>query len=215
MTEHNDPLQTLGEIRSIMERSSRFISLSGLSGVFAGVFALLGAIAAFVYLHKQPFEDPFYFLYARPEELSRSTDFITFFFLDAGLVMLFALIFGIFFTTRKARRKGLKIWDPITRRLLINVAIPLLTGFIFCLALLYHGESIFIAPTTLVFYGLALINGSKYTFEMIRYLGLLEILLGLVAMFYIGYGLEFWTIGFGFLHIIYGIVMYFRYEQES
>lgn len=212
MTENQDPLKALGEIRNMMERYSRFISLSGLSGVLAGIFALIGAIFAFVYLDKIPFNNPYFLQYDRDGYFLRQIDFTTFFFLDAGLVLFFALASGIFLTTRKAKKKGLKIWESVTKRLLINVLIPLTTGFIFCLALLYHGSPEFIAPATLIFYGLALINGSKYTFEVVRYLGLLEIVLGLVAMFFIGYGLEFWTIGFGFLHIIYGIVMYFNYD---
>lgn len=215
MIEKQDPLTQLSEIRNIMERSSRFISLSGLSGVLAGIYALIGAIFAFVYLHKIPFDNPYFLQYDRSEHLLRSMDFTTFFFLNGGLVLFFALASGILLTTRKARQKGLKIWDSVTKRLLLNVFIPLVSGFTFCIALLYHGLPEFIAPTTLIFYGLALINGSKYTFEVIRYLGLMELVLGLIALFYIGYGLEFWTIGFGFLHIIYGIVMYIRYEQDK
>ncbi len=212
MTEQQDPLKALGEIRNIMERSSRFISLSGLSGVLAGIFALIGATFAFIYLHKIPFSDPYFLQYDRDGHFLRQIDFTTFFFLDAGGVLFFALASGIFLTTRKAKRKGLKIWESVTKRLLLNLLIPLSAGFVFCLALLYHGMPEFIAPATLVFYGLALINGSKYTFEVVRYLGLLEILLGLIAMYYIGYGLEFWTIGFGLLHIIYGTLMHFNYD---
>ena len=208
-----DHLATLSEIRSMMERSSRFISLSGLSGVAAGLCALAGAAVVYIYLGTTPFagERVYY------EEALRTSkwgmNYQTFFILDAFLVLIAALASGIFFTSRKAKRKGQQVWDALTLRLLTNLAIPLVAGGIFCLALMYHGLFAFVAPTTLVFYGLALINGSKYTLNDIRYLGILEVILGLVALFKLGYGLEFWVVGFGFLHIIYGMHMYYKYEK--
>jgi len=129
------------------------------------------------------------------------------------LVFIFAVAGGIFFTTRKAKQKGQKIWDKLTQKLLLNLLIPLVVGGIFCLALMKHGAFGLVAPATLVFYGLALVNGGKYTLSDIHYLGLSEIVLGLIALFNIGYGLEFWAIGFGVLHIVYGTIMYFKYEK--
>jgi hypothetical protein len=211
---HEKHFEALQDIRSMMERSSRFISLSGLSGVSAGMFALLGAAAVYWYLQIVPFDQKrIYYQLARNTE-RWGMDYISFFVLDAAIVLLLALAGGVFFTTRKARRKGLKIWDQVTRRLLINLLLPLFTGGVFCLALFYHGYIGLIAPATLIFYGLALLNASKYTFNDIRYLGLSEILLGSVALFLLGYGLEFWAIGFGVLHIVYGSLMYFKYERN-
>ena len=57
------------------------------------------------------------------------------------------------------------------------------------------------------------VNASKYTLNDIRYLGLTEIFLGLVALVFLEYSLLFWAIGFGLVHIIYGIVMYYKYER--
>ena len=114
---------------------------------------------------------------------------------------------------RKAKRKGLPVWDSTAKRLLLNLLIPLATGGLFCLVLLYHRQVGMIAPATLIFYGLALLNASKYTLNDIRYLGILEIIIGLIASVYIGYGLLFWAVGFGVLHIVYGIVMYSKYEK--
>ena len=215
MTQPRDPhLDTLVEIRALMERSSRFISLSGLSGVAAGLCAMLGAAAAFYYLGLKPFQSTGAY-YPIKESFRWSMSPFTFFALDAALVLLGALAGGLFFTNRKATRKGQKVWDAVTKRLLINLALPLVTGGIFCLALLRHGAIEMIAPATLVFYGLALINASKYTFNDIRNLGISEVVLGLIAMFVPGFGLECWTIGFGVLHIIYGILMYNKYEAPG
>ena len=214
MDRRNEHLEQLSEIRSLMERSSRFISLSGLSGVVAGIFALLGVAAIYIYLGITPFSNysTFYGDVAKAEE-TWGIKYLNFFFLDAVLVLVFAIAGGIFFTTRKAKRKGQKIWDKLTQKLLINLMIPLVAGGVFSLALLKYSLFGWVAPTTLIFYGLALVNGGKYTLNDIHYLGLCEIALGLIALFNIGYGLEFWAIGFGVLHIIYGTVMYFKYEK--
>jgi hypothetical protein len=97
---------------------------------------------------------------------------------------------------------------------IINLFIPLFVGGVFCMILLSHHLIYLIAPTTLLFYGLALFNAGKYTLKEVRYLGLTEMLLGLFASYYAGYGLLFWALGFGILHIIYGTVMYFKYERS-
>jgi len=206
-------LENLGEIRSMMERSSRFISLSGLSGVMAGLFALAGATMIYIYLDMSPFSHKWLYYEAAANTTKWGMDYITFFLLDGLLILVGALSFGMFFTIRKARKKGQQIWDSLTKRLLLNLAIPLMAGGVFCLGLLYHGAIGLVAPATLLFYGLALVNASKYTLNDIRYLGYLEVVLGLVAVFNVGYGLEFWAIGFGVLHIFYGTFMYYKYER--
>jgi hypothetical protein len=206
MTEEKEHLQAITDIRSMMERSSRCISLSGLSGVFSGIFALIGA-----YLAIDRFETASdnYRVIGGAELI----DITIFFFEIAGAVLVSSLLVGTLLTIRNSKRKGIKIWDNSTKRLLINLAIPLIAGGLFCLVLLFHGIIGLVAPATLIFYGLALLNASKYTFDDIRYLGLCEIVLGLAGSFFIGYGLLFWSIGFGLLHIIYGAVMYFKYER--
>ncbi len=211
MSKHQEHLETLSEIRSLMERSSRFISLSGLSGVAAGVIALAGAIVAAIYLEVNLFEEHHYYVIRQGEKWGM--DYWTFFFVDAGVVLILALAAGIYFTTKKARKSGQKIWDPTARLMLINLAIPLGAGGIFCLILIHHGWFGLVAPTTLIFYGLALLNGGKYTLNDIRFLGITEIILGLIATYYLGYGLLFWAIGFGVLHIVYGIAMYMKYDR--
>jgi general stress protein CsbA len=207
MTEQKEHLQALSDIRSMMERSSRCISLSGLSGVFAGIFALIGAYAA--YLKMQLFTIG---LYSRSSV--NISEVVTYLFWDAAIVLVASLSVGTLLTIRKSKRKGIKVWDSTAKRLLINLLIPLITGGIFCLILILKEDIGLVAPATLIFYGLALINASKYTFNDIRYLGLCEIVLGLAGSICIGYGLLFWAIGFGVMHIIYGTLMYFKYERK-
>jgi hypothetical protein len=212
MKNQSEHLETLSEIRSLMERSSRFASLNGLSGVFTGAFALIGAFAAYYHLHLKLFQ-PNYYFYSVATEGYRNISFYTFFLTDASLVLILSLSAAVLLSVHKAHKKGLKIWDNTAKRLLFNMLIPLVSGGIFCFILIYHGYMVLVAPLTLVFYGLALINASKYTFNDIRYLGLLELAIGLSATIWIKHGLFFWALGFGLMHIIYGIIMYYKYER--
>ncbi|MEM8968347.1 MAG: hypothetical protein AAGE93_18145 [Bacteroidota bacterium] len=200
--QETDYLQDISEIRSIMERSSRFISLSGLSGVMAGIYALIGAGLAHWCLT----------LY-RAGGLGSYRTVAGYLFLIAGVVLLLAIGTGIWLTTRRAREQGQRIWDATARRLVVHLMIPLAVGGIFALILVGQGYTGIVAPSMLIFYGLALINASKYTLTDVMYLGLAEVALGLLATIVIGYGLLFWAIGFGGLHIVYGASMYYKYER--
>jgi hypothetical protein len=206
----NDHLDELKNIRNLMERSSRFISLSGLSGISAGVMALLGAMAYKYYLSTLQIV-----YYPPTTALPGSRSVFDFLCLDALIVLVGALMLAIWFTTRNARRKGLKIWDSTTKRLLSHLAIPLMIGGLVIVACIRKGNYELIASMTLIFYGLALINASKYTYSDVFYLGLIEVALGLIDLFWPGYSFELWTLGFGVLHIIYGALMYFKYERNT
>jgi hypothetical protein len=132
----------------------------------------------------------------------------------AFAVLTGAILTAFYFTWRRAKKNNVPIWDHTSRKLLVNLLIPLIVGGVFVLGLLSYRDWRFVAPATLIFYGLALVNASKYTLSEVRYLGMLEILLGLVNMWFIGYGLYFWAAGFGALHIIYGLIMWWRYESS-
>lgn len=215
MDQEKDYLKDITAIRSMMERSSRFISLSGLSGVFAGIVALIGAGVAYGYLGEKLSvrysSDPNYYELVRYVS-HRDIYILT---LIGILVLVSALLGGYYFTARKAKRQGVKTWDKTAKKLVSSMFIPLFTGGLFCLALLYHGQIGLIAPATLVFYGLALLSGGQHTYKDIRYLGFFQVALGLISCFFVGYGLLFWSVGFGILHIIYGIVMYYKYDLKA
>lgn len=198
--------EDLASIRKMMDRSSKFLTLSGLSGILAGIFALAGSAYAY-YLVYYPYS-PFGFrLHYVNEELV-----IMQLFLTAAVVLLASLASAYFLTLGKAREKGQKVWNKSSRRLLVNLSIPLLTGGILILALMSRGYFMIVAPASLVFYGLALINGSHFTYSDVRYLGYGQILLGLLCAFLPGFGLIFWALGFGVLHIVYGSIMLYKYE---
>jgi hypothetical protein len=202
-------LETLSDIKRIMERSSRFISLSGLSGVWAGICGLAGAAVAYNWLHS-------YYLQwnARGGYSSGELPALRFKLLVLAVVVLaITLAGGAYFTWRRARRNNASIWDATSRKVAVNLGLPLVSGGFFILGLMYNNYEPLVAPSCLVFYGLALLNASKYTLTDIRYLGITEIILGILNVFFLRRGLYFWAVGFGVLHIVYGIIMWWKYER--
>jgi hypothetical protein len=207
MDEQQQSLETLKDIKRMMERSSRFISLSGLSGIAAGLCALGGAWLAHSKIGNWSLDGA---LYGRDSELGLIIDLL----LIAGFTFVAAFVSAFVFTYIRSRKNNTPVWGPATWRLLWNTMIPLAVGGIFMLRLVQLGEYELIAPGCLIFYGLALVNASKYTLGEIRYLGYGQLVLGLINLWYIGWGLEMWAIGFGVLHIVYGLAMWMKYEKN-
>ena len=201
-TEYIDEIK---EIRHIMEKSTKFLSLSGLSGILAGIYALIGAFLAYRITYKAD-----HIIYDDIRAGDLSGDLLKLVIIAAGVLIL-ALITGIILSFNKAKKSGTKIWTNSARRLIFNFSVPMLTGGVFILLLYLRGYYGLIAPAALVFYGLALINAGNFTFSDVRYLGIIEIILGLITGFVPSYGLITWAIGFGVLHIIYGAIMHFKY----
>ncbi|MDP9046846.1 MAG: hypothetical protein M3N14_01835 [Bacteroidota bacterium] len=199
----------LASIRSLMERSSKFISLSGLSGVLAGVYALIGAGIAYILLQNNPVSGrlSFFEVWSNAVNLLFSLITITLVVLIASIATAFIL------SSRKAKRRGQPVWSAASKSLLFHMSVPLVTGGIFIAILFYQGYDAFIIPAMLLFYGLSLVSASNFTFSDVKYLGLLQIALGLIAACIPQFGLLFWALGFGVLHIVYGSIMYFKYDK--
>lgn len=208
MKNERDFLQDLGEIRSLMERSSKFISLSGWAGIFAGIYALVGVYVAITFLHFNPQS-----LFLEKEEARHiSTSFLPVVLL-ALVIFLLAIVTAIYFTQQRAKKKEEILWTPAAKRLMTEVSLPLVTGGVLISICMSKGLAGFIAPLSLLFYGLALFTISKFTYVEVRILGLVEIILGLASAYFVSGGLLFWAIGFGAVHIVYGIYVYFKYEK--
>jgi hypothetical protein len=207
MDDKNVHLDTLQDIKQMMEKSSRFISLSGLSGIGAGICALIGAWFACRAMDSEGMNY---------NELDYNAGFgIQASLILIGLVTFFAaLLVAFFFTYLRSKKAGAPIWGTTARRLMWNAMIPLLVGGLVAFRLIEVGLVGLVAPVCLLFYGLALINGSKYTLTEIRWLGFSELILGLVSLWFVGYGLLFWAVGFGVLHIVYGSIMWWKYEKK-
>ncbi|RPA67273.1 hypothetical protein EF405_15430 [Cyclobacteriaceae bacterium YHN15] len=202
-----DPKQDLAEIKSMMERSSRFLSLSGMSGVLAGFYALIGATMAYYWLYfpNPPFGDG---------QFSHLGGGILTNLILTGLVVLsLSIVTAWILSEKKSKRTSNQLWTPAGKRFIQSLFFPVTIGGLFCFALLHQGFSIFIPSTMLIFYGLGLLNASHFTLNDIKYLGYGQAILGIIASFFPAYGLVIWALGFGVLHIIYGSMMYLKYDK--
>ena len=216
MSSTKQQLDALTDIRQMMERSSRFISLSGLSGVAAGVCALVGAYFAYGIINPIHLEGS-----VKAEGIKETfqpqtlRDFMgNKLFMIALVTFIAALVLAFAFTWLRSHKNNVPVWGAAARRLMVNVSVPMIAGGIYIFKLIENGTYGLIAPGCLLFYGLALLNASKYTLGEIKYLAYVQIVLGLISCWFIGYGLYFWAAGFGLMHIIYGILMWYRYERN-
>lgn len=206
----HDSLEAIQEMRDIMNRSSKFLSLSGMSGIWAGATALAGAAIAHRWLQKPEFS----YIGKPTDGTPEFFDSFTIRLMSLGImVFLVAFAGALFFTVKKAKKKGQNLWTSASKQLLTHLFYPLFAGGVFCVSFIYNGCGMFVAPACLVFYGLSLVSGSRHTISDIKYLGILEVMLGLCALFLPGFGLIFWSIGFGALHIIYGAMMWNKYDK--
>jgi hypothetical protein len=212
-TNSSNPNEDIQAIREIMERSSKFLSLSGLAGIFAGVCALIGATVAWIFVFDSGQVQ--YNEYVESAVDSAKSGIGFYLALDALLVLVFALLGAVYFSFRKAQKAGQKFWTNSTRRLLFHLFLPLVSGGIIIIILIFRNKLDMVVPFMLVFYGLALVNAGKFTFGEIHYLGLTQVVLGILAAVFINYGLLLWTIGFGLMHIVYGTVMFYRHERTK
>jgi len=208
MKEERDYIRDIAEIRTMMERSSKFLSLSGWAGIMAGIYALAGAYIAYKIYDFHPKE----MAYSSIDSGGIDPNLVKIFFL-ALIIFLLAIGTAIFFSYKRSSKRGEKLWNATSKRLLTSMAVPLIVGGILILILVTKGMVGLMAPFTLIFYGLALYNASKFTLEEVKFLGLVQTALGLVSVYYVEYGILFWAIGFGFVHIIYGVYMHYRYER--
>ncbi len=215
MNPENEPIQALADIKQMMDRSSRFVSLSGWSGVAAGICALVAAWLAGKKFNEYPISENKYEAnagYSRDGNLLHLDRELL---ILAVVTFLTAFFFAFLFTYLRSRKTGVPIWGFMARRVVINVAVPMIAGALLIWRITDYGLYGLIAPACLLFYGLALINASKFTVSEVRYLGYLQLLLGVINLWAIGYGLYFWAAGFGVLHILYGIVMWNKYERNE
>jgi len=207
MKEEKDYIKDINEIRSMMERSSKFLALSGWEGILAGIYALSGAFIAYKVFNFNP-DKISYTL----ESGGTTAGYMNVFIL-AIAVLILALGSAVLFSNMKACKRGEKLWNPTTRRLLANMSVPLVAGGLLILILINKGLIGLIAPCTLIFYGFALYNASMLTYKAVKILAFVEMGLGLVGAYFVEYGLLIWALGFGVVHIIYGIYMHYNYER--
>lgn len=212
MNNQKEQLDAINDIKKLMERSSKFSALSGLSGIIVGIMALVCIGISYTILGITPLE-PISYLSILNRDGAIDTELLKLLIINFSVVLLASFLTAIWLSNKNAVKKGEQIWDLTAKRMLINFSIPMFAGGAYCFILFTQNHIELILPATLLFYGLALLNASKYTVEDIKYLGVLLVLLGLFASIYVDEALLLWGIGFGAMHIVYGSFMYFKYEK--
>ena len=219
MSVQNQHLDHIHDIRQLMQKSSRFISLSGLSGIAAGLCALVAAWVArqtinTYSVNSTEWQGPVR-EYGGYRSIQSYSGLEYRLLLIAGITFVMAFLLAFIFTWLRSRKTGVPIWGFMARKVMIAVIVPMLAGGLLIWRMMDYGTYGLIAPACLLFYGLGLINASKFTFTEIRYLGYGQLVLGAINLWLPGYGLYFWAIGFGMLHIIYGFIMWWRNERQE
>jgi hypothetical protein len=201
------PEQELADIKSMMEQSTRFLSLSGLSGILTGIYALIASALAYywIYYPQIPVENQFHEVYHNGK--------ITHLMLMGLALLTLTIATSWAFSRQKSKRNAHPLWTPASKRFVQALAIPVLSGGMFCIALIHEGQLILAFPAMLLFYGTGLLNASSFTLNNLKYLGYGQLILGVIAGFVPEWGFALWTLGFGVFHIIYGSMIYTRYER--
>lgn len=210
MKEIQDPFRDLAEVRSMMERATKFRSLSGRAGVLAGIYALVAAFVAYALLQFNPIQIQY-----TPAEQQQLLPQLPQVLLLGIAVLLMAVVTAVVLSYRTAVQRGERLANPVARRVVVQMAVPLVTGGLLLLLLLSKGWIGWLAPFSLIFYGLALYQTGTYTYHELQLLGCIQVVLGLVGAWYPAYGLLCWAAGFGLAHIVFGLLLHYRYQRSS
>src|SRR5665647_99294 len=210
MNQSDQHLEDIKVIKKIMEESSRFLSLSGISGIVAGLLAIAGAVVANLIITGSSVAEEWYSIPFAGEAAATRT--ILLLLTDMAVVLVLSLAAAVIFSSRKAKKTGRSAWTPVTRRMLTSLLLPLITGGLFILMTLSRIPANVTVASTLIFYGLAVISAGKFTFGEIHWLGVLEVMTGLICLLLPRWSVFIWAFGFGIIHIGYGLFMHLRYK---
>ena len=144
-------LESVFEIKELMEKSSKFISVSGIAAILAGIYALAGA-----YIATQVITSDMYL-----------SDTLKLMAIIAMAVLAAAAVTAGILSYCKSQKMGQKFFSRLTYRALWNFSLPMLTGGVLCISILMHEYYDILASVMLLFYGLALVNVSKFTYSSI------------------------------------------------
>ncbi len=187
----------LSFIREAMTRSSSFTAVPGWGMVAMGVIALFGSWVAAV---------------------QQSHDW---WMLTWGAVAGIACSVGVVMMLIKARRNRTSLLTGPGRRFLLSFTPSIAAGCI--LSELYYHEHLdhLLAPTWLMLYGIAVMNGGAYSVKPVPLTGLCFLVLGVAAAFLplesVSIAGSFLlrdailAIGFGGLHIVLGVIVATKY----
>lgn len=193
-------LKDLYEINSIIDRSKRYTSISGVSIGIAGVFAIIG-----LFMANGVLKGEFGNFTTSQRELVCMYIF--------GLVLVLSLLVMFILSSFKSVKSGEKIWNDKALKCLYSFFYPIATGGILSFLSYQNQQSDVVLSIQLIFYGLACIAGSPFSFKEFKWLGIGCLILGITSVVFPYYNLIFWGIGFGLFNIGYGLYIHFKYEK--
>jgi len=209
--EHQKHLENLSELKSILSKNTRFLSFSGLSGVIAGITALAGEYL-FYNLYLATFSSSSN--YADVRNLADMKLFYSALLIALSIIGI-SVIVGVILARKKIRMQGSTVNRDLLKNTLIHILVPILVGGAICFVASFTDHFIYIPAFLLIFYGLGLFNGSRFSFDDLKIVGLVFMGLGLITYAYPNLSMWTWGLGFGVGHILYGLRVYFVHDRKS
>ncbi len=212
-----NPKEELASIRNMMEKSSKFSNLSGLSVFFTGLLTLIAASIIYfdIGFSYSDVEISYSQLVNNEGSKENLDQKIKLLMVIASVILIISLVILYLTASSKTKKEGIKLFNPTFQRTIKSLIVPLLSGGAFSFFLIHHQMYGLVAPATLIFYGLGLIAASRNSYEELEILGYLELVLGILASYFMGAGLLFWVIGFGLGHILFGGYLHFKYDKAE
>jgi hypothetical protein len=184
MREH--ALDNIRFIRDAMERAGSFTSIPGWGGVGVGITAIVTAVIAQQFLGKSL-------------RLWLAT------WLAEAVV---AAIIGFGTMTLKARRSEAPFMSGAAKRFFISYFAPLVAGAVITFALVRVEAYAAIPATWLLLYGTAFVSSGAFSIRVIPVMGIAFMLFGVLSAFVpLNASNVILGIGFGGLHIIFGLII--------
>ncbi len=161
-----NPKEELASIRNMMEKSSKFSNLSGLSIFFTGLLTIIAASViyfdiGFSYSDVEISYSQLINNEGSKENLDQKIRLLS---LIASVILALSLLILYVTASKKTKREGIKLFNPTFKRTVRSLVVPLVSGGVFSFFLIYNQMYGLVAPATLIFYGLGLIAASSFLF---------------------------------------------------
>jgi hypothetical protein len=191
-------------IRQLMERPVRYSTMSGLSGILAGL-AALGGLAADWAISSAWQDTP---------RMAMKINVLVW----AG-VLAVAFAGAVICTRLRERRQNMPFWSGVKKRILLTILPPFVAGVGLTLIIAYRwhtgwgpNEWGLIPAIWMLFYGLALWQVGLLSPVEVRLMGAAFLACGLAAALWFQ-PYPYWSLGvtFGGFHIVYGLAVWVRH----
>lgn len=181
-------IDNLQFIRETMERSAVFTSVPGYGGALMGATAMGAAIIAY--------------------NQSRVENWLIVWLVEA--VLAFAI--GLFALWQKAKNSNVSLASVPARKFASAFAPPIIAGIILTALFYYRGFYPFLPCVWLTLYGTAVVTGGAFSVRIVPIVGWIFVAFGAVAAFApSSWGNLLMALGFGVLHIVFGLIVARRY----